>query len=315
LAERLGADETTRGRLALIVTEAAGNLIKHASGGELIVQPTESHGAVGIELLILDRGPGMPSIEECLRDGYSTSGTPGHGLGAIKRLSDQFEIYSQPSRGTAILSHVWLGGTPKAEPVKTVQFRWGGVSVPKSGEPVCGDGWAVEVRGDQLVAIQVDGLGHGAQAADAANEALRTFRKDPWREPHLLLDAVHGSLRETRGAAAAVARIDTQQGALDYAGVGNIAATIVGATRSTSLVSHGGILGHQVRKVQQFSYPWATGSTLLMHSDGVATQWRIDRYPGILSRSPALIAAVLYRDFKRDRDDSTVAVVDGRASS
>jgi hypothetical protein len=78
-------------------------------------------------------------------------------------------------------------------------------------------------------------------------------------------------------------------------------------------VSHNGIIGHEYRKISEFSHPWYAQSVLLLHSDGIGTHWDLDRYPGLLSRDPSLVAGILYRDFTRGRDDVTVVVVKGRS--
>ena len=67
-------------------------------------------------------------------------------------------------------------------------------------------------------------------------------------------------------------------------------------------------MGHECRKIQTFSYPWSKGSVLVLYSDGLQTRWTLDRYPALRGRDPALLAAVLYRDFARGRDDVTVVV-------
>ena len=158
--------------------------------------------------------------------------------------------------------------------------------------------------------VVADGLGHGPLASVAAQAAIRIARERAADGPAEVFRAAHAALRSTRGAALAVAEIDPDRGMVRYAGIGNIAGTILtpGRERTSSLVSHNGIVGHEMRKVQEFAYPWSPGSTLVMHSDGLATHWRLDRYPGLLARHPSLIAGVLYRDFTRGRDDVTVLV-------
>jgi hypothetical protein len=91
-----------------------------------------------------------------------------------------------------------------------------------------------------------------------------------------------------------------------YAGVGNISAVIVTGEGTRSLVSHNGTVGHQMRKAQEFVYPWTSGALLVVHSDGLATHWKLDQYPGLLRQDPALVAAMLYRDHSRRRDDVSV---------
>jgi hypothetical protein len=296
--------------VAIVATEAATNLSKHARGGVIILQGLQEDGAQGgLDILALDQGPGMPDVERCLADGYSTAGSPGAGLGAMARLSATFDIHSLPGTGTAVLARLWsapLAGRPRAS-----DLEFGAVSLPLAGEEVCGDQWAIaEVAGTTLLLV-ADGLGHGPQAAEAAREAVRVFRTQASLGPAGIIQAAHAALRSTRGAALAVARIDPEGGAVVYAGVGNIAGAILGtaADRSTSLVSHNGTVGHTIRKVQEFTYPWAPGSLLIMNSDGLTTQWQLGRYLGLASRHPGLVAGTLYRDFKRGRDDVTVVAI------
>jgi hypothetical protein len=146
-------------------------------------------------------------------------------------------------------------------------------------------------------------------AATAAREAVRIFRANARLAPADLLDALHNALRPTRGAAGAVAVIDHATQVLTFAGVGNIAGAIIGPTARQGLVSLSGTLGHEVRKVRAFEYRWPPGATLVMHSDGLGTQWDIGRYPGLVRRHPALVAGTLYRDYRRVRDDVTVLAI------
>jgi hypothetical protein len=129
------------------------------------------------------------------------------------------------------------------------------------------------------------------------------------------LDAAHAALRVTRGAALAVTQIDLAQRVVTFAGVGNISAMLQGANgASRGLSSHNGTVGHVMRKAHPFTYEWPVGGTLVMHSDGINTHWRLDSYPGIGSYDPAILAAALYRDAKRGRDDATVVVFRERAT-
>jgi hypothetical protein len=107
----------------------------------------------------------------------------------------------------------------------------------------------------------------------------------------------------------AVATLDPGKREIRYAGVGNIAGAVVTGDETRSMVSHNGTLGHEVRKIQEFTYAWPQGALVIMHSDGLQTQWRLDRYPGLSTRAPSVIAGLLYRDFSRGRDDVTVAAV------
>ncbi len=311
LARRLGFDETEAGKVALAVTEAATNLVKHGGGGEVVLRGLEHGGECGIEMLALDRGPGMADLSRCLRDGFSTAGSPGTGLGAIARLSGLFDAYTRPQAGTTLLARLWA--RPAA--VQTGDLEVGALHLPKPGEAVCGDAWAVDEQGDRGLLLVADGLGHGPDAAAAAREAVRVFRDCVTSDPAEIVRRAHAALRGTRGAALAVAELNFVARVVRYVGVGNIAGTVFAEGASRSLVSHNGTVGHEVRKVQAFEYPFPEGALLVMHSDGLATHWRLEKYPALAGRHPGLIAGVLYRDFKRGRDDVTVLAVRRKGAS
>jgi anti-sigma regulatory factor (Ser/Thr protein kinase) len=307
MAGRLGFDEQDQGRVALVLTEAANNAVLHAGGGEIVLRVL--HGsAPGIEAIIADRGPGIADIGRALRDGYSTAGTSGSGLGAVKRLSNKFDIYSAAGAGTVLLVQVCSrAAVSSSDP--NGRLENGAVCLPRAGETDCGDAWAIARNGNQHVLIVADGLGHGPDAAKASRQAITTFHSRLTLPPTDLLGEIHLALRSTRGAAVAVAALDPSRREIRYAGVGNIAGAVVAGDETRSMVSHNGTLGHEVRKIQEFTYVWPQGSLVIMHSDGLQTQWRLDRYPGLATRAPAVIAGLLYRDFSRGRDDVTVAAV------
>jgi anti-sigma regulatory factor (Ser/Thr protein kinase) len=306
LADAHGFGEEQRGRVALVATEIATNLMKHTRGGEVIVRTLTRIEGGGIEILALDRGPGITDIARCISDGFSTAGTGGSGLGAIRRNSDVFDITSVPQVGTAIISR-FRAQEAASEPVCSV-LEFGAVCLPVAGEEECGDGWAVESRSNRTAILVVDGLGHGSLAATTAREAMRVFRHAADNTPDEIVRALHPALRPTRGCAAAVAVIDHAERTLRYAGIGNIVGLVIALGRRQGLVSLSGTLGHSLRKVEMFEYTWPPGATLVLNSDGLKSQWDIERYPGLSVRHPALIAGVLYRDFRRERDDTTVFV-------
>lgn len=306
LATRIGLKEVERSNLGIVVTELASNLVQHAQGGVVLLRAIE-YPVLGIEILSLDQGPGMANIDQCLQDGFSTAGTAGNGMGAIGRLSNLFEIYSVPGGGTAILAQIWSDSEPDSP---KMGLEVGAVCLPQRGEEVSGDGWAYKNESHRHLLLVADGLGHGPAAADASTLAIRTFQEHHQRSPHAIVEAAHMALRSTRGAALAIAEIDVQQQSVRFAGVGNIAASVSSAAEQHNLVSYNGTVGHEVRKISEFTYPWySTDGLLIMHSDGLSTQWRLDRYPGLRQKHSSLIAGVLYRDFYRDRDDVTVLVV------
>ena len=310
----LGFDETRSGQAAIIATELASNIVKHAGGGDLILRAFEIAGATGIDILALDRGPGIANIGASLRDGHSTAGSAGTGLGAIRRLSAAFDLSSAPGKGCAVFSRLWQDEPPAPAAAGHVALNVAAVCLPVAGEQACGDAWAMRagrLAEEATSFMLADGLGHGPDAACAANLAVAIFAKNALRSPGEILRLIHEGLHGGRGAAVAVAQVSGAAVAprvVRYAGVGNISGLILSGEDSHNLASYNGTAGLEVRKIEEFIYPWPQGSTLVLHSDGVATHWALQDYPGLAQKHPALIAGVLFRDFQRPRDDSTVLV-------
>jgi hypothetical protein len=285
--------------------EICSNLVKHAGGGELIVQPLERGDSRGVGLIGLDKGPGIADMAKCLRDGFSTGGSPGTGLGAIRRMSQLFDIYSQPGHGTAVVAQLWPAGrTPRAAPMEI-----GAIVVPKPGEVECGDTWCYVERAGGALVMGVDGLGHGLGAAQAASMACEVFMTEKTRAPGAVLERIHANLRTTRGAAAMVIEIDWDRGQLLAAGIGNLVAAMVENSSMKRIPSYNGIVGHAQPRIRELSYELTSATAVVFHSDGLSGSWQPERYPGLMQHSCAAIAGVLYRDCKRGRDDSLVVVL------
>jgi anti-sigma regulatory factor (Ser/Thr protein kinase) len=306
LAKRLGYSEEDRGRLAIVATELATNLIKHAGHGEILLGLSDNASVRCVELIAVDQGPGMADVEVCLADGYSTAGSQGTGLGAVKRQATSFDIYSGLNLGVAIHVRVCPGKTSfkPRDPIP-----WAVVWRAMPGEEVCGDGFAVRVGGGEFLAMVADGLGHGPFAAEASEQAVRIFEKSTSADPDTILEDLHPGLRATRGAAISLAKIDPSRGLVTFSGIGNVAGVLVVGGGVKRMVSRNGTVGAVARQILGFQYPFDGDALVIIHSDGLASNWSLDKYPGLALREPALIAAVLYRDFGRQRDDAMVMVV------
>lgn len=305
LAAERGFSPEDAGRAALVATEICTNLIKHGGGGELIVNVLTDGARQGLELLGLDKGPGMADVGKCLRDGYSTGGSPGNGLGAIERLSQCFEIYSRVNQGTAVLSQLWPDSRQPAPQRMTI----GALVVPKPGETACGDAWCYADRVEGAVILAVDGLGHGFAASQAAAEACRVFDMEKHRPALRLIQILHEALRPTRGAAVTLLEIDWDAGRTTSVAVGNVQAALVNGTGIKRLAADNGIVGHVMSRPRELVHECRPDTVVIVHSDGLTANWQLDRYPGLMQHHPALIAGVLYRDCKRGRDDSLVVVI------
>jgi anti-sigma regulatory factor (Ser/Thr protein kinase) len=306
LAIELGFNEVDTGRVAIVVTELATNLVRHARGGELLMQGEDGT----FEVISVDAGPGGHEIDAWLRDGYSTGGTQGTGLGAVRRQSDEFDVFSQPGRGTALVARLRPRGNGLlAERPGPADLELGVVCLPVRTEVVCGDGWARSRSPGLSTLLVVDGLGHGPGAAQAADLARGIFaRCAPEASPAAIMEALHAGLSGSRGAAAAVTQLQPAAGLLRFAGVGNISASLLSGTSNQSLMSHNGTLGVATRRIQELEYALPPSWNLLMHSDGLVGRYQLQDYPGLGARHVSLVAAILYRDFYRGRDDVTVLV-------
>lgn len=297
LAQSLGFDEAAAGRVALGVTELGTNLVRHAGGGALLL------GVDGpaIELLSLDSGPGM-DVQRCLQDGFSTAGSAGTGLGAVKRLADRFDAFSMAGRGAVVSARFGA-----AAPVPG--FHVAGLGLAAPGEEVSGDGWGLRVDDQRLQVMLADGLGHGPSAAEAADMALALFQRATAASPAALLEDAHASLRSTRGAAVTLVSLPAGGGSLVLAGAGNVMGRLISGVSDRSLLAQNGTLGVQIRRLQDVVHDWPEHAILVLHSDGIISRWSLGDAVGLLRCEPMVIAGWILRDHCRGRDDATVVVV------
>jgi anti-sigma regulatory factor (Ser/Thr protein kinase) len=304
LAHANGFGEHAVARIALVVTEMATNVFRHGGGGLIAMQRFADADGSGLELLALDKGPGMADLGRCLTDGFSTAGSPGTGLGAIARNADRYAIYSRPGQGTAVMARFFPAGvvSPRAPELGVVFDAY-------PGESVCGDGWVIASDRTDATLLVVDGSGHGPQAAAAAETATRAFSDNIDKECVPLVEAIHRALAPTRGAALAVARIDAGECVVRFVGIGNIGAVLASGGGSRGMVSFDGTAGHIAPRIREFTYPFIGRPLVILHSDGLSRRWDIDAYPGLAASHPSLVAGVLFRDHRRGRDDAAVVAM------
>jgi anti-sigma regulatory factor (Ser/Thr protein kinase) len=295
--------EQVKSDILIIVSELVSNLIKHAKPtGTFFLQSIGNSSSFVIIAIAIDTGRGIININESLRDGFSTAGTAGTGLGSVKRLSDSFDIHTLPGIGTAVVATKII-----TSPI--LDYDLGVINLPKKGEYISGDSWAIKYFNNKIRIIVADGLGHGPLAADASKAIINSFlRSKEEYSIDTLLNNIHLEVKRTRGAAAAISEILPSDNILNYCGIGNINSVSFFNHESKSLLSHNGIVGHDIRKIVRVTHPWNVNSTLIMHSDGLSSRWSLSSYPGLLTKPSPLIASVLYRDFSRGNDDSTIVV-------
>lgn len=374
LGRRIGLGEHRTAQLVLAVAELATNVTKHAADGSMLLRVLRNRDVAGVEVIVVDGGPGMADVPAALRDGVSTIGTLGIGLGAVQRLADRFDVHSVAGLGTVQLARFWPHPPPPSVSGEAVV---GGITRPIGGEEVCGDAWAARadtgeqpegaaderpgrvgsaggapdwaaltaagnryggsrpvapepersprpagrgrselVRGatagpgQGVLVMSCDGLGHGPMAAMAAQAAVQAFRSGSARTPERVVEEVHRALRGTRGAAIAVARLEPD-GRVLFCGIGNITAAVVTAESRANLLSHPGIVGHQMRQLRTYEHHVPAHGALVMHSDGLSERWTPGDLAALLHHPPAVIATGLLRHAGTRRDDASVVVAKG----
>jgi len=325
-ASRLGFGEDALAEIAIVVQEIGTNAARYATTGGCLHWTTTLGGTPpGLELFYCDKGPGIYDLDAAFRDGVSTGGSLGTGFGAMRRLLDEFDAYTTvkgttrrlvaPQRrttyGTALVGRKWptprAGSAPEGGPAGG-RAQIGVWSRPRPGEEANGDAYFMAEHGGETLLAVVDGLGHGRGARDASSAALATL--EGWAGEPLedVVPAVHDALRTTRGAVMGAVVIDRGRGTFHYAGVGNVEVRVLGSADPARPVPANGTLGARLSQVRVWPHRWTEGSTLVLASDGISASWDPSSYPGILARSPQLLAGVLMRDFGRNSDDATVLV-------
>lgn len=300
LVEALGLAPEAGDRVALGITELATNLLKHAGEGTLLLRPLES--GAGVEILSVDRGPGIQDSVTSMKDGTSTAGSLGLGLGSVERLSDEFSLYSYPGNGTVVLSRIGEKGASPETPT------FGVVCFPKRGEEWCGDGWFARLEEERLVTAVFDGSGHGTLAAQATHQAVTALQKASSQSLSDQSRLIHEAVRQTRGCAGTLVSWNGNTGRGTFLSVGNVRGRIATETTSRGLVNDPGIWGVGLLQSQVRALPLQAG-LLVLHSDGISTRWKLPAWEGLINQHPAIVAAVIYRECLNSHDDSCILVV------
>lgn len=301
MAGRAGFPAARTAQLALAVTEAASNLHKHAREGSVLLRICRDGGVPGVELVAIDAGPGVPDVAAALRDGHSTAGTLGIGLGAVRRMADSSDMYSSPGRVTALTARFWPQAHQRAGP------DCAGLTRPITGETECGDVYWAGYSGRVLTGALCDGLGHGPLAAAAAREAIAAVSESLASEPAAQLERAHRQMARTRGGALAIVAIEGSNAV--FAGLGNVAGWVLDGDARSALVSVPGIAGHRARAFRQQQCALPAGAAVVLHSDGLTSRWDARSLPGLAAKGALLMAAALLGDAAVRRDDAGVLVL------
>ncbi|MFJ7241320.1 ATP-binding SpoIIE family protein phosphatase [Streptomyces olivaceus] len=318
-----GLDERRTATASLVATELATNVLKHAGGGTVLIDvvappvlAADHGGARLVQVATVDHGPGIADVPAALRDGFTTTGSLGAGLGTCARLADDFDLHSVPGQGTVVVARVGAvpGGPAAAPRGPAARVRAGAVNVPFAGAEYSGDAWAWVRAGDVVSLMLADGLGHGPEAARASTAAVEALGASAHLAPAEALRRLDRALTGTRGAAVAVAQVDTRTGVLRFSGVGNIGARLCEGGTWRHLVSRPGIVGtHRPATLRDQEAVWADDRVLVLHSDGLPSRWSPTSDTCRTTTDPAVTAAVTFRDASSParpvRDDTAVVVL------
>jgi anti-sigma regulatory factor (Ser/Thr protein kinase) len=305
LAEKLGFPATRVAEIGIAVTEIGTNLRKHAQEGSLLIRLVRASSQAALEVVAMDRGPGIADLALARKDGQSSVGTLGLGLGAVERLADASEITSVPGEGTVVVARFHPDRLPLAEIPADISA---GITRAIEGEDVCGDSYAIRYGEGKLTLMMCDGSGHGPLAASASQAAVRVFREQEPTSPEETIRRIHAALKGTRGGAVAVADLDLIGRKVRFAGLGNIAAAVLSGERKQGMISVPGVAGYQARTIRAYDYELPEGAVVVLHSDGLTERWTMDRREGLFRSGPLMIATTLLRDAGLRRDDACVLV-------
>jgi anti-sigma regulatory factor (Ser/Thr protein kinase) len=318
MAEAIGFGEVACEEIVLVVSELGSNLVEHAGGGTLKFAALQDGDRHGMQIEALDEGPGIADAEEAIADGYSTTGSLGYGLGAVNRLTDEFEIYShgEAGDGTHIVCQRWHRPR-RAARVGRCPLDFGAATRAHPGMQLNGDTFVIERWDEKALVAVIDGLGHGQYAHRASQKAREYVERHPDQELTRMFRGVGRACRATRGVVMAVARFDWGEARLTFGTIGDIAARVFGSREPIHFRIRRGILGGQAPSPVVTHHAWDTGNVLVLHSDGLTSRWRWADFPELPDATATAAARRLLRALAKDNDDATVLVVkaaEGRRS-
>jgi serine phosphatase RsbU (regulator of sigma subunit) len=179
---------------------------------------------------------------------------------------------------------------------------------PHPAEVVSGDAATYHWSNGTCRIAVIDGLGHGADAAKAAQRAVATLDAHPELGPAEGLRACHAALLGSRGAAMSIARLDPERGELIYAGVGNVEAHLWSREHRERPIAYRGIIGSVIPTIRSFTVPLGEGWTLILHSDGVSARIDEDALDARSPWDPEELAQAILARYARASDDAIVVV-------
>ncbi|NCI49467.1 SpoIIE family protein phosphatase [Sediminibacterium roseum] len=304
-AAAAGFTERKVGEIDIVVAELVSNLVRHGGGGQLFVKLIEESEVQGIEIISVDSGPGIADVNRVMEDGVSTKGSLGQGLGAIKRLSQVFQVYSQRNWGTIVLVRVFNEEMPNFRKPPKADIRY--LALPKPGEEYCGDRFISVTTPQHIKLFFGDGLGHGPEAEKAVTMACDAFQKFTDPDPVQIIRYLNSEVKKSRGLVGTAAVFDVKAATWRICGVGNISTRMYNGAVPKNHMSYNGIIGLNVpNTLNAQESPYEKGQLLIMCSDGLKSRWDMLKFPSVLRYDYSVLLAALIKDFARHTDDMSV---------
>ena len=297
-----GLDAHAIESLAAAASELGHNHLRHAARGHFALRAIDRGGVPGLEVIAADAGPGIADPARALGGEARASGSLGVGLSAAHRLSQEMDLDVRAGEGTCVRLRRFATPVTRRE-VAILSRRC-------EGESICGDdALVIETSGGLLLAV-ADGLGHGEPARLASAAAMDVIRAAPARSPAELLVACGPALRSTRGAVAAIARIDPAGTAFSIAGAGNVTGLVYGPGSVQRTMGNAHVLGspHRVPRFDEQRFALDPHRTIVLFSDGLSARSDLADEPDSLRRPPIAVAQRLIERFGRRDDDCMVLV-------
>ncbi len=300
---------TRAGELDIVVSELLSNLIKHAGSGEIFYRLSEEDNNKAFEIYCIDSGPGNNNIAKMMKDGMSSSNTLGHGLGAIERLSNFFQIYSMAKWGTVAYVKILMNEPAKKTTPARNTIHLDALQVCIPGEEICGDGYHIKKTGDETQIFLGDGLGHGPKAHEAVATAIDAFKACEETDPVDILRYMHQKVKKTRGLVGSIASYHHLRKEWKTCGVGNITTRFYEGISSRRVMCHNGIIGLNIPAIMNTQVIADTNyQHIIMFSDGIRNHWELSQYPTILKYASPIVAAAIFKDNARGTDDMTLLI-------
>lgn len=309
VSRRMGFSAVARERMELVCNEMVTNQFKYARGTGLVQIWESNRPCHAVDLFALDFGPGIANLPAALEDGYTTAGTMGKGLGAIRRLANESEFYTVPDgvagnapwHGVAVWARFCVNSCEQG-PYQVGQYLRSYQDDVHNGDSIC-----MDLDNRTLRWLHMDGLGHGMLAEQVVQGRDDILGIDaPLTE---VMQVLSTRLQGTRGAVGMLAEVDAGTGVARICGVGDMAAYLILNGERKNVLFSPGVLGHEHHRFEETELPFPEQAMLVTGSDGLRRNWTLGNFPGLWRRHPQLVALLLGQVMGRGNDDKSIFVL------